>query len=161
MSNYLDDALIKVAKKNSKYLGDRDEVEITPSLYFEKIAFDMYRLSPEDDPYHSLWTISNVDGKNYLVRTQTPTVEIKTAGEWSATSDYDKKNVTLSYKNVPLIRFSSNEYGFSSEDISIFKKALIEKIESNSSFVKEIINDQPISKKEALTSTFPELKKFI
>lgn len=72
-----------------------------------------------------------------------------------------KKNVTLSYKNIPITRFSSDEYGFSSGDISIFKSALIEKTSSDDSFLKELLSEQPVSKRDALVSTFPELKKFI
>ena len=60
------------------------------------------------------------------------------------------------YKNVPITRFSSDEYGFTDGDISIFKSALMQKTQSDELFVKELLRDQPISKTNALVNTFPE-----
>ena len=159
MSSYLDDMLIKFTKKQSSDLGVKDQIEITDSILFKKVAFDRFRV--ENDPYESLWAIQDIDGKPHLVRASDPQFETRKNGSWEAISDYDKKNVTLSYKNIPITRFSSDEYGFSSGDISIFKSALIEKTSSDDSFLKELLSEQPVSKRDALVSTFPELKKFI
>jgi hypothetical protein len=159
MSSYLDDILIKLAKKQSSDLGVKDQIEISKSISFKKVAFDRFKVA--DDPYDGLWALQDIDGKPHLVRASNPQFETRKNGDWEVISDYDKRNVTLSYKNIPITRFSSDEYGFSSDDISIFKSALIEKTSSDNSFVKELLNDQPHTKREALVSTFPELKKFI
>jgi hypothetical protein len=159
MSSYLDDVLIKFTKKQSKDLGIKDQIEINDSISFKKVAFDMFKV--EQDPYDGLWALQEIDGKPHLVRASNPQVDIKKAGDWEVISDHDKRNVTLSYKNIPITRFSSDEYGFSLKDISIFKSALIEKTSSDESFVKELLVEQPQNKREALISTFPELKKFI
>jgi hypothetical protein len=159
MSSYLDDILIKFTKKQSKDLGIKDQVEINESISFKKVAFDMFKI--DQDPYDGLWALQEIEGKPHLVRASNPQVDIKKVGDWEVVSDYDKRNVTLSYKNIPITRFSSDEYGFSSNDISIFKSALIEKTSSDESFIKELLVEQPQNKREALVTTFPELKKFI
>jgi hypothetical protein len=159
MSSYLDDILIKFTKKHSKDFGIKDQVEISDSISFKKVAFDRFKL--DQDPYDGLWALQDIEGKPHLVRASNPQSEVRKVGDWEAISDFEKRNVTLSYKNIPITRFSSDEYGFSSNDISIFKSALIEKTSSDNSFLKELLNDQSQTKREALVSTFPELKKFI
>jgi hypothetical protein len=159
MSSHLDDILIKFTKKYSKDFGIKDQIEVSDSISFKKVAFDRFKV--ENDPYESHWALQDIDGVPHLVRASDPQFETRKTGDWEVISDYDKRNVTLSYKNIPITRFSSDEYGFSSGDISIFKSALIEKTSSDESFLKELLNDQPVSKRDALVSTFPELKKFI
>ena len=159
MSNYLDDILIKFAKDKSSDLGVKDSIKITKDLSFRKIAFDRFKV--DNDPYESLWALKEIDGAPHLVRASDPQFETRKNGDWEIISDYDKRNVTISYKNIPISRFSSEEFGFSPDDISIFKSALIEKTSSDNLFLKELLNEQPVSKRDALVSTFPELKKFI
>lgn len=159
MSSYLDDILIKFTKKHSKDFGIKDQIEVTDSISFKKVAFDRFKV--DQDPYDGLWALQDIDGTPHLVRASNPQSDVKKVGDWEAISDFEKRNVTLSYKNIPITRFSSEEYGFSSNDISIFKSALIEKTSSDNSFLKELLTDQPQTKREALISTFPELKKFI
>jgi hypothetical protein len=159
MSSHLDDILIKFTKKYSKDFGIKDQIEVSDSISFKKVAFDRFKV--DQDPYDGLWALEDIDGKPHLVRASNPQIEVRKVGDWEAISDFEKRNVTLSYKNIPITRFSSDEYGFSSNDISIFKSALIEKTSSDNSFVKELLKDQPQTKREALVSTFPELKKFI
>ncbi len=159
MSNYLDAVLTKLLKKQSSDIGCKDSIEVTSSISFRKIAFDRYKV--DNDPYESLWELQDIDGKQHLVRASDPQLETRKSGDWEAISDYDKKNVTLSYKNIPITRFSSDDYGFSLDDISTFKSAIVEKTASDSSFVKELLKDQPSNKREALVTTFPELRKFI
>ena len=43
----------------------------------------------------------------------------------------------------------------------MFKSALLESVQSDNEFVKNIFESQPVNKKEALVSTFPELKSII
>lgn len=157
--NYLDEMLINLYKKQSSDLGIKSQLEVSDAVSFKKVAFDRFKV--ENDPYESLWALQEIDGKQFLVRASDPQFETRKSGDWEAISDYDKQNVTLSYRNIPITRFSSSEYGFSSDDISIFKTALIEKSSSDDSFVRELLKDQSQTKREALLSTFPELKKFI
>ena len=84
-----------------------------------------------------------------------------TLGTTDGSNDYDKKNITLSYKEKPIARFSSDIFGFSSDDILMFKEALLGKVESDDSFLKEVLSEQPLSKKTSLINSFPELSKYI
>lgn len=126
---------------------------------FVKVAFDVYRV--DNDPYNNLWVLQDCDDGQFLIRTSDRHSGIEVNGEWSAVSDYDKENVTLNYKNVPIARFSSKEFGFNNSDILTFKQALLEKVKEDEFFIKDLLISQPLSKKDALTTTFPEFKKFI
>lgn len=159
----IDKTLIKLMTKKSKSLADQNRIlfsnELIEQGHIRKIAFDVYKV--DNDPYQDLWVTQEIDGQVHLVRAETNRNERKESGDWSAVSDSQKQNVTLSYKNIPITRFSSTEYGFGSEDIMTFKSALLDVIENDNEFVKKILASQPESKRESLTASFPELKKII
>ena len=159
----IDGALKEVFRKNATSLKSANVIEYTEevasSKAIRKIAFDVYRV--DNDPYKSLWLLEEIEGKRYLVRSDNPTYASSEQGDWSAISDYEHKNVTLAYKEVPIARFSSESYGFSSEDISSFKTALLELAAEDQSLVKDILAEQPEDKRKALAFNFPELNKFI
>lgn len=155
----IDNLLKKLHKESSKDIRHKDYINITPDLLFKKVAFDLYRV--DNDPYDGLWTIADVDGKSSLVRTGDPVFEQDSSGDWSAISDYDRENITLAYRNVPLARFSSSEFGFSKDDIMTFKSALLDRASQDEEFMRHVFATQPKGKIEALSQTFPELKKFI
>lgn len=125
----------------------------------QKFAFDAYRV--DNDPYESLWIRQDFDDGPYLVRAEDPRFEVKEKGSWSAVSDYNRENVTLTYRNVPIARFSSKEFGFEPQDAMTFKAALLDRVEEDSEFIKDVLKGQPLGKQEALATTFPEFKKFI
>lgn len=158
----IDQILLNVIKKTSGKIENQDMIPYSDELVengtFKKIALDIFRV--EHDPYGGLWAVENYQGKPYLVRTHTPQVEQTNRGNWTAVSDYDKSNITLSYKDVPIARFSSKVYGFTPQDVITFKEALLENLEDQS-FVKDILLEEPESKRMALISKFPEFKKII
>lgn len=162
MSRELDNILANLLQKQSSDLNDKHSVELTKDIVLEKVAFDLVRITSSPyNPYDGLWTLSETDGKKFLVRASDPRFESSGSGDWSAISDYDCKNVTLAYKNVPIHRFSSNDFGFSNDSVSIFKSTLLEKTSSDNSFLKELLSEQPSTKRDSLVTTFPELKKYI
>jgi hypothetical protein len=158
----VDQLLMDLYIKNAKSLKYKNTILFSQSEVdngnFKKIAFDMYKV--QNDPYNGLWVLEEVDGVQHLVRASDPRFEETVNGEWSAISDYDNKIVTLSYKNIPITNFFSDEYGYSENDIGIFKSALIEKVRDEQ-FVSEVFKQQPGDKVKALAATFPELSKFI
>jgi hypothetical protein len=162
-STDLDSILKEVFQKTASSLATIDTIKFSDDLVeskaIRKIAFDVYKV--EDDPYHSLWMLEDRDGQSYLVRASNPTYDANEQGSWTAVSDYEHQNVTLAYKNVPIARFSSEAYGFNSDDIGPFKTALLELIGEDESFLKEVLAEQPEEKRQALATTFPELKKLI
>ena len=153
----LDNVLINFFKKQSTDLSSKDRIRVTEDLKIKKVAFDMYKIMK--DQYNDLWKIEEVDGESFLVRSSDPQYDRKDDGVWTVASNYDHNNVTLSYKNVPLCSFSSDEFGFSSDDIFTFKSALLDVVDTNDGFIKDILASQPKAKAEAIKGLFPELLK--
>jgi hypothetical protein len=158
----IDKILLDVIRRNSKNLGDQNKIAYSKDLEKEgeikKIAFDVYRVA--NDPYKDLWNLETIDGREYLVRASDPQPALETQGDWTAISSYDKRDITLAYKKVPIARFSSDSYGFKTEDIFTFKSALLENTK-NEGFLRNVLMEQPESKRTALVSEFPEFKKII
>lgn len=158
----IDKALISLAEKK-KVDENPNRIKFTQSAVdrgvFKKYAFDVYKV--DNDPYESLWTLEEFSDGFHLVRASDPKVTREDKGDWGAVSDYNRENITLVYKNIPIARFSSKEYGFEPKDVITFKSALLERVESDNDFVKNVLSVQPSGKREALALTFPEFKKFI
>tara|TARA_Y100001970_G_C14031092_1_gene748658 strand:+ start:387 stop:857 length:471 start_codon:yes stop_codon:yes gene_type:complete len=153
----IDSILIELQKKRASNLSSKDRVKLTDDLQIKKVAFDMYRVLK--DQYNDLWKVEEVDGERFLVRSSDPQYTSKEEGAWVVTGNYDSDNVTLSYKKVPICSFSSDEFGFSKDDIFTFKAALLDVIESEEGFVKKVIDRQPAAKVSAIKNLFPELLK--
>lgn len=158
----IDQLLVDLFKKQAKSLKYKDSIlfskEDAEAGRFKKIAFDLYKV--ENDPYDGLWMLESIDGIEHLVRASDPQYDSVDNGSWSAISDYDNHSITLAYKNVPITNFFSDEYGYTANDIGVFKTALLDKLEEEE-FVASLLKEQPPNKVEALTKTFPELTKFI
>jgi hypothetical protein len=153
----LDEVLLSIANsKKQELIPDKIKFlkEDLDAGNIKKVAFDVYKV--DNDPYENLWTLESLADGPYLVRTEIQENLLEARGEWQALSDLKKENVTLYYKNVPIHRFSAAEFGFSKDDIFAFKKALLEQAQSDAGFLKNILDTQPVAKKEALTKSFPE-----
>lgn len=159
----IDRVLEDVIRKNSTSLKDKNKIPFSEDLekkgHILKIAFDVYRV--ENDPYNGLWTVEELDGKSYLIRASDPKNESIENGSWTATSSYNKDHITLAYKSYPVSSFTSDIYGFNSEDIISFKRALLESVNTDQTFVKDLLMEQPEAKRLALVSAFPEFNKII
>jgi hypothetical protein len=153
----LDDVLIKLFKKQSSDISTKDRMLLTDDLKIKKIAFDMYKVM--GDQYNDLWKVEEVDGSRFLVRSSDPQYQKKEGGDWTASSNYDYNHVTLSYKNVPICGFSSDEYGFNDNDIFTFKSALLDVASSDEEFIKKVIASQPKAKADVIKDLFPEILK--
>jgi hypothetical protein len=151
----LDNILFDLYQKRIKDVSKKNKISMDEAVGLKKVAFDIYKIM--NDQYNDLWRVE--DG--FLVRSSDPKYQVKEGGDWSAVSSYDGKIVTLAYKNVPVCNFSSEEYGFSTEDVFTFKSALLDEVSQNNDFLKNVFSSQARSKKEALTNVFPELKKFV
>ena len=158
----IDRILQDVVTRNSKNTGDKNKIlyskELEASGDIKKVAFDVYRVA--NDPYKDLWNVENIEGKDYLVRASDPQPSLEARGDWSAITSHDKRDITLAYKKVPIARFSSDKYGFKNDDVFTFKSALLDNT-NDSKFVKNVLMQQPESKRTALVNEFPEFKKII
>ena len=128
---------------------------------FTKVAgaFDVFQMNSSS--VESYWILEKGDdGQEYLVAQYEDSFDepIESINSWEALSDRAGENVTLSYKNVPIKRLASSEYGFNSSDVHIFIKALTEKLDSDQEFVDKLVKTLPKEKNNGLTSLFPELQ---
>ncbi len=158
----IDRILEDVVRRNSKNTGDKNMIPFSSDLEksgeIKKVAFDVYRVA--NDPYRDLWNVESVDGKEYLVRASDPQPSLEARGEWTAITSHDQKDITLAYKKIPIARFSSDKYGFKNDDVFTFKSALLENTKDEK-FIKDVLLEQPESKRVALVNEFPEFKKII
>jgi len=124
---------------------------------FTKIAFDVWQFN--DSTVESLWILEDgEDGKQYLVaKYEDSDQSLESKSNWLALLDKEGKNITLAYKNTPIQKFASSDFGFSKDDAYIFQKMLVEKLSSDKSFVEKLIKSQPREKQEKLLTQFPEL----
>lgn len=155
----VDKALLDFFEKKSKSLGSKNKIKYSNNILIKKVAFDHFKV--DNDPYESLWKMEEQDGEMYLVRSSELDSDKKVIGNWTAVSDNSKSNITLSYKNVPVALLSSSDYNFDRDSIMTFKSALLDTMEGDVGAVKDILSLQPKAKAEALSNTFPELKKFL
>ena len=153
----LDKVLIELSKNRETDISKKDRILVTKDLSFKKVAFDMYKVF--GDQYNDLWQVESSEDGDYLVRASDPRFQSKEGGSWSASSNYDGDSVTLSYKNIPICSFSSDDQGFSGEDVFTFKSALLDMASSDSTFVKNLIDAQVEAKANAIRDLFPGMFK--
>ena len=157
--SFLDKTLIDFAKKSRPGIAGKDRIKVTEDLKIKKVAFDIVNVY--GDEYNDLWKVESTDDGDFLVRSSSPSFQTKQSSNWKAISDFDCKNITLSYRGVPIARFAAEEYSFSSEDIGLFKAALLERAVDDGDFVKQVFASQSDAKVTAISSAFPELKDII
>lgn len=153
----LDSILIELQEKRASNISHKNKIKLTDDIQIKKVAFDMYKVLR--DQYDDIWKVEDIEGEKFLVRSSDPKYSEKDAGPWVVTGNYDNDSVTLSYKNVPLCSFSSEEFGFSGDDIFTFKSALLDVIDTDKDFLKKVIERQPKAKVAAISDLFPELLK--
>lgn len=133
-------------------------IEFEPNKrYFTKIAFDVFQLNTSS--VESLWILEkdDKDGREYLVAKYEDPQPLEAKSNWLALLDNEGKNITLAYKDVPIQRFASSNFGFTKDDAYIFQRMLVQKLNSDKSFVEKLLKSQPKEKQEFLLTQFPEL----
>jgi len=153
----LDDILLKLSQDREKNPTNKNRIELTEDVKIKKVAFDMVRVY--GDAYNDLWKVEQDGDKKFLIRSSHPSYGIKEAGSWSAQSNYSSDAVTLAYKGVPICSFSSDEYGFSKDDVFTFKTALLDMAENDPLFVNKVVDAQLEAKASAIKQVFPDLFK--
>jgi len=160
----LDNILIKLSMKNNKTPMQSDKIKLNENIKIKKVAFDIYTIEKDNsmsNHYDGLWKLQDVDGSPHLVRASDPQYSKNNDGDWSATSNYDNNNIILAYKSIPIGSFSSSEYGYDTESISIFKNSILDMAKNDDQFLSDVLSLQNQNKCSALSNTFPELKKYI
>lgn len=128
---------------------------------FRKVAFDVFQL--KGGPVDPIWILEEgEDGESYLVAqyddsdVENKDKGLESKGGWTALSDKKAESVTLLYKNTPIRRFASSEFGFDNNDVHIFQEALVDKLKSNPEAVSQMLDDLGEERKNALANQFPE-----
>ena len=163
---YLDKALIQYTLSKNTDIRVKNKIKLSEDIKIKKVAFDIYRIESNKsikDHYDGLWKLEDISGEPYLVRASDPqyVTDIHSDRSWSATSSYDNSNIILSYKDIPVANFTSSEYGYNVDSVSIFKEALLDKVSSDNEFTSDIFSIQNSEKKDALVVTFPELREYL
>lgn len=126
---------------------------------FTKVAFDVFQLN--NSPIESLWQLENDEnGKPFLVamyNDEDSEDKLMAKSSWNTLSDKSGQNITLLYKDMPIHRFASNEYGFNKDDVHIFQNTLLEKLNSDSEFRQKLLNSKNEEVKNQILKKFPEL----
>jgi len=126
---------------------------------FTKVAFDVFQLN--SSPIESLWILEDgEDGKQYLAamyEEMGTEKKMESKGTWETLLDKKSENLTLLYKSVPIKRFAASAYGFTKDDVHIFERTLIEKLNSDKEFVNLLIKSQSKTTQDELFKKFPEL----
>lgn len=147
-------------KLASNVVPDNTKIPYEPNKHlFKKVAFDVFQMNSAQK--ESLWSLeSDEDGSQYLVALydddQSDGLESKS--NWQALSDKESKNITLTYKDVPIKRFASQDYGFDANDIHLFQKSLVGLLNSNPSVVSEMLRSQSKERLGIIAQHFPELQ---
>jgi hypothetical protein len=146
----------KIDLESVSNLLNPKKIPYEPNKYrFRKVGFDVFQ--PDDGSTPSYWILHREeDGTEYLCADY-ENEEIKSKSSWSALSDRENQNITLSYKNIPIRRFAAAEFSFSPENAHIFKSALIDTLNESSEFVNKLLDTLPENKKNSLLRAFPEL----
>jgi hypothetical protein len=110
---------------------------------FCKVAFDMFRSNCDD----TLWELVSENGEQFLIKrtdfNAQPRVESETQntikkGSWSVT--YTKNEpVTLRLFDLPVRRFSSQQFGYTESTKTVFAQSVMDAITNNSRLGKDFV----------------------
>jgi len=125
---------------------------------FKKAAADLFRKNDEE----GLWKIETAEtGEEFFIRTEIEDPEAsftKEASLWSVAADKGNKNITLAYKNIPLKRFASAEFGFTEGNVSAFCDRILASV-ADKEFKKHIFAELGPQTKKTVEIECPELFK--
>lgn len=144
----------------SKSINKTDKIAFEPNRgLFTKVAFDVFQLNTS--PAESLWKLEEDEsGEQFLVAMyDDANAEITVKSNWSTLPDKTAQNITLFYKDTPIQRFASKEFGFEPETAGIFQRTLVEKLSSDQEFRLKFLNSQSEEMRNQLLIKFPEIAR--
>jgi hypothetical protein len=126
-----------------------------------RVAFDLVRFN--DNTSEELWQIQSSDDGEFLVRTYNlPEDKIVSESDWTVNLDKSGENITVAYKNMPIQRFASKQFG--AEDLSealLLRRTIRKKLALDQGFVDSFVKSLPENKQEILIGLInvPSIKK--
>lgn len=124
---------------------------------FTKIAFDLFR----DTETEFVWKLEkdSETGDEYIIRTAEIDPLYKNSNEWSTQMDSEKTTITLVYKGNAIKAFKKADVQFNDENVDEWRRFLIDKIQTDPSFLKNVTSQLGENRRKYIFSKFPELNK--
>lgn len=124
---------------------------------FVHAGFDMFR----DTQSEYIWKLEKDPdtGEEFIIRTASIDPVYQQTNNWSAEPDAGKKAITLLYKGHAIKAFKKADLAFSEDNIEDWRRFLLDKISSDPSFLKHILQDLGDQKRKLLASKCPDLFK--
>lgn len=117
---------------------------------FVRVAFDLFKMR---DGGEELWQVqADDDGNEFLVKTYNePEEQVVEASDWKLMLDKTASNITVAYKDIPIHRIATADYGAESvDDAHILKNAMRDKLATDASFVEKFVRELPFAKQKVL-----------
>ncbi len=112
-----------------------------------RVAFDLFRLN--GDSTEDLWQIQNTDDGEFIVRTFDLQEEesVTKKSNWNVVADSSGRNLTITYRNIPLHKVASNKYNANTlDEVNLLQRTLRDKLSTDKSFVKLLLKEIPSNK---------------
>lgn len=107
-----------------------------------RVAFDLFRF--KDGNPEELWQVQSSDDGEFLVRTYAlpeEEEEVKTSSDkWSVEIDKKEENLTVAYRNIPLIRLAKKDFAINNpEEMRLLQRLVFTKLSNNKDFVNNFV----------------------
>jgi len=122
----------------------------------ETVAFDVVRFK-DADKSADLWQIQSADDGDYIVALYQPEEEEKTAAPWHVVLNKTAGMLHVSYKGDPMVKIAANQLGVPPSELDQVSDYLPAKLASNKKLVRALLNQLPVSAKNAALKKYPEL----
>lgn len=144
-------AMAKATKKVYKFADVKDKIE--------KVAFDVVRF--KDDDNINLWQVQDTDDGQVIVAMYDeddglPDVK-SDSKNWHVAADR-QDNINIFYKGEAVTRVNASKIGIPSSDVGIICRSLPNKLASDKSFTRALLNELVAEERDLLVAKYPELK---
>jgi len=123
---------------------------------FTKVAFDLFR----DSQSEFIWKLEkdSETGDEYIIRTAEIDPIYRKAQNWSTEVDQKKTIIALVYKGHAITSFKKADLQIEETDVNEWRQYLIDKIQTDPSFLKNVLSQVGENRRNYILGKFPELK---
>lgn len=136
------------AKKVYKYNEVKDRLI--------KIAFDVVKFKDSND-IDGLWQVQSSDDGEVIVALYEETPKLEAKSSWSAVMDKTASYVHVFYKNEPVIKLASANFGITEEDSVSFVENLPKVLAEDIGIRSSLLNELSEKERKSFTTKYPEL----
>lgn len=127
----------------------------------ETVAFDIVRFK-DGDKGADLWQVQSADDGDYIValyddEPEAEKVATASTNPWGVFVSKDGKQLQISYKGDPLVRFASAKLGVPAHEMHQAAEYLPEKLASNKKLVKALLSELNEAARLEVSKRYPEL----